>query len=191
MTTGLEALSVLLADDNPHMREIVGVLLNNFGIKNIRAVRDGGQGLEILKVWQPDLAIVDFKMEPVDGVEFTREVRNSPNSRNPYLPIIMMTGHSARSRVYEARDSGVTEFVVKPVNARTLLDRIMAVIYRPRPFVRTKTYFGPDRRRRADPAFSGPYRRAADHEAKPPEDGEFDDSLAEDSLADGARDLLI
>ena len=162
MATGLEALSVLLADDNPHMREIVGVLLSNFGIKNVRAVHDGRQALEILRQWQPDVAIVDFKMEPMDGVEFTRHVRNSPDSRNPYLPIIMMTGHSARARVFEARDAGVTEFVVKPVNARTLLDRVMAVIYRPRPFVRTKSYFGPDRRRRADPAFSGPYHRATD-----------------------------
>ena len=187
MATGLEALSVLLADDNPHMREIVGVLLNNYGIKQIRAVHDGGQALEMLHVWQPDLAIVDFKMEPVDGVEFTRFVRNSADSRNPYLPIIMMTGHSARSRVYEARDSGVTEFVVKPVNARTLLDRIMAVIYRPRPFVRTKTYFGPDRRRRADPAFNGPFRRASDQGDEDLTSGEMASSLDEAS----SHDVLI
>lgn len=162
MATGLEALSVLLADDNPHMREIVSVLLSNYGIKHIRSVHDGGQALNVLQNWAPDLAIVDFKMDPIDGVEFTRRVRTDASSRNVYLPVIMMTGHSARSRVYEARDAGVTEFVVKPVNARTLLDRIMAVIYRPRPFVRTEGYFGPDRRRRADPAFTGPYRREAD-----------------------------
>ena len=185
MASGLEGLNVLLADDNPHMREIVAVLLNNYGIKNIRAVHDGGAGLNTLRTWQADLAIIDFKMEPVDGVEFTRRVRNSPESRNPYLPIIMMTGHSGRARVYEARDAGVTEFVVKPVNARTLLDRIMAVIYRPRPFVRTKTYFGPDRRRRADPSFSGPYRRSGDGSSRtggPPGD---------DPLEEGASDLLI
>jgi two-component system, chemotaxis family, chemotaxis protein CheY len=186
MTTGLEALSVLLADDNPHMRDIVGVLLNNYGIKQIRTVHDGKQGIDMLRFWQPDLAIVDFKMEPVDGVEFTRFVRNSPQSRNPYLPVIMMTGHSARSRVYEARDAGVTEFVVKPVNARTLLDRIMAVVYRPRPFVRTKTYFGPDRRRRADPDYQGPLRRAADSGGRSLEDSDFDDALA-----GNGRDILL
>lgn len=189
MATGLETLSVLLADDNPHMREIVSVLLNNYGVKNIRAVHDGEQALGMLRVWQPDLAIVDFKMEPVDGVAFTRQVRNAPDSRNPYLPIIMMTGHSGKSRVYEARDAGVTEFVVKPVNARTLLDRIMAVIYRPRPFVRSKGYFGPDRRRRADPNFSGPYRRAADDqvgliEARGPDAGGA-------GLGEAGRDILI
>ena len=162
MATGLESLNILLADDNPHMREIVGVLLQNFGITRVRGVNDGGQALEMMRVWKPDLAIVDFKMEPVDGVAFTRAVRTNTDSPNPYLPIIMMTGHSALARVYEARDAGVTEFVVKPVNARTLLDRIMAVIYRPRPFVRANGYFGPDRRRRADPEYRGTMRRAGD-----------------------------
>ena len=180
MATGLEALSVLLADDNPHMREIVSVLLTNYGVKHIRTAQSGAQALDILEVWQPDLAIVDFKMEPVDGVAFTRQVRNSADSRNPYLPVIMMTGHSARSRVYEARDAGVTEFVVKPVNARTLLDRVMAVIYRPRPFVRTASYFGPDRRRRADPAFSAPTRRAPPRSSGPP--AAPDASLSNDLL---------
>jgi DNA-binding response OmpR family regulator len=67
--------------------------------------------------------------------------------------------------VVEARDAGVNEFVAKPVTARTLLDRIVATIYRPRAFVRTKDYFGPDRRRRADPDYAGPLRRAAELEA--------------------------
>jgi two-component system chemotaxis response regulator CheY len=176
VATGLESLNILLADDNPHMREIVGVLLQNFGITRVRGVNDGGQALEMMRVWKPDLAIVDFKMEPVDGVVFTRQVRTGQDSPNPYLPIIMMTGHSALQRVYEARDAGVTEFVVKPVNARTLLDRIMAVIYRPRPFVRANGYFGPDRRRRADPEYHGPMRRAGDAQGEDARSGHADPS---------------
>ncbi len=108
------------------------------------------------------MAIVDFQMSPIDGVEFTRLVRNAADSPNPFLPIIMLTGHAAKARVEEARDAGVTEFVVKPVTARAVLDRINAVILRPRPFVRTGEYFGPDRRRRQDPEFKGPWRRKGD-----------------------------
>ncbi len=52
--------------------------------------------------------------------------------------------------------------MVKPVTARAVLDRINAVILRPRPFVRTGEYFGPDRRRRQDPEFKGPWRRKGD-----------------------------
>ncbi|MDO9079054.1 MAG: response regulator, partial [Brevundimonas sp.] len=84
------------------------------------------------------------------------------DTANPYLPIIMRTGHSEKSRVYEARDAGVTEFVVKPITAKAILDRIQAVIFKPRPFVKTDGYFGPDRRRSTAPNYKGPMRRATD-----------------------------
>jgi CheY-like chemotaxis protein len=162
MSSGLESLRVLLVDDNQHMRAIVMTVLSGIGVSQIRETRDGAEALEALKQWPADLAIVDFQMNRLDGVEFTRHVRNSPDSRNPYLPIIMMTGHSERTRVMEARDAGVTEFVAKPLTAKSVLERIHAVIYRPRAFVRTADYFGPDRRRRDDPAFEGPWRRSSD-----------------------------
>jgi DNA-binding response OmpR family regulator len=101
-------------------------------------------------------------MFPLDGVEFTRLVRTSPDSPNPFLPIIMMTGHSERSRVYEARDAGVTEFIVKPITAKAVLDRLNAVIMRPRPFIKADGYIGPCRRRRDTPDYAGPYRRGSD-----------------------------
>jgi CheY-like chemotaxis protein len=162
MSAGFESLRVLLVDDNQHMRAIVTTVLAGVGVRHVRETRDGAEALGVLREWPADLAIVDFQMYPLDGVEFTRMVRNAPDSKNPYLPIIMMTGHSERSRVMDARDAGVTEFVVKPLTAKAVLDRIQAVIYHPRPFVRTTTYFGPDRRRREDPFYSGPKRRVTD-----------------------------
>ncbi len=162
MSAGLESLRVLLVDDNQHMRAIVMTVLNGVGVDQIRETRDGAEALAALREWPADLAIVDFQMFPLDGVEFTRMVRNAPDSRNPYLPIIMMTGHSERYRVMDARDAGVTEFVAKPLTAKAVLERIHAVIYRPRPFVRTPEYFGPDRRRKEDASFAGPWRRATD-----------------------------
>jgi two-component system chemotaxis response regulator CheY len=162
MSAGLETLRVLLVDDNQHMRAIVQAVLAGVGVSHIKETRDGAEALDALREWPADLAIVDFHMEPLDGVEFTRMVRNAPDSRNPYLPIIMMTGHSERHRVEKARDAGVTEFVAKPLTAKSVLERMHAVIYRPRPFVRTADYFGPDRRRRQDPEFRGPWRRSTD-----------------------------
>jgi CheY-like chemotaxis protein len=162
MSSGLESLRVLLVDDNQHMRAIVMTVLSGVGVGQIRETRDGAEALDALREWPADLAIVDFQMYPLDGVEFTRMVRNAPDSRNPYLPIIMMTGHSERYRVMEARDAGVTEFVAKPLTAKAVLERIHSVIYRPRPFVRTSDYFGPDRRRKQDLGHAGPWRRSTD-----------------------------
>lgn len=158
----LQSLQVLLVDDNQHMRAITSAVLQSAGVKKVIEASDGAAALEMLREHAVDLVIVDFNMFPLDGVEFTRLVRNSPDSTNPYLPIIMMTGHSERSRVYEARDAGVTEFVVKPITAKAILDRIQAVIFKPRPFVKTDGYFGPDRRRVQSATFTGPWRRAQD-----------------------------
>jgi len=160
--SALQSLNVLLVDDNQHMRAITSAILQSAGIRNIREVSDGAMALEALRHRAVDLAIVDFNMFPLDGVEFTRLVRNSPDSSNPYLPIIMMTGHSEKSRVTEAREAGVTEFVVKPITAKALFDRIQAVIMRPRAFIKTDFYFGPDRRRTTPPNYSGPRRRSTD-----------------------------
>jgi two-component system chemotaxis response regulator CheY len=158
----LQSLQVLLVDDNQHMRAITSAILQSAGIRKIRECGDGSAALEVLRDHPIDLAIVDFNMFPLDGVEFTRLVRNSPDSGNPYLPIIMMTGHSEKSRVVEARDAGVTEFVVKPITARAILERINVVIYRPRPFVKTEGYFGPCRRRTETTQYRGPMRRSTD-----------------------------
>ncbi len=165
MLSGLEALQVLTVEDNAHMRAIVGALLQGLGLKDVRHARDGEQALEILGEHPVDIALVDFQMAPMDGVSFTRLIRTGEASPNIYLPIIMMTGHSQRSRVCEARDAGVTEFVAKPLTARALALRIGAVIHRPRPFVRTASYFGPDRRRRDDPRHASLGRRAGDVKA--------------------------
>lgn len=160
--SSLRSVQVLLVDDNQHMRAITSAVLASAGIPKVREASDGSAGLEVLRDHVIDLAIVDFNMFPLDGVEFTRLVRNSPDSVNPYLPIIMMTGHSEKARVFEARDAGVTEFVVKPITAKAILDRIQAVIVRPRAFVKTEGYFGPDRRRTATTGYKGPMRRKSD-----------------------------
>jgi two-component system, chemotaxis family, chemotaxis protein CheY len=71
----------------------------------------------------------------------------------------MLTGHSEKKRVTAARDAGITEFMAKPISAKALYQRILNVVVNPRPFVKTKTYFGPDRRRSNSANYVGPERR--------------------------------
>jgi CheY-like chemotaxis protein len=162
MSGQLSALKVLVADDNVHLRAIVVSILGGVGISKVEECSDGEKALKLLRNWVPDIAIVDYQMDPIDGIKFTQLVRNGPNSVNPELPIIMLTGYADKTRVCEARDAGVTELIVKPVTARAVFDRVNAVIYRPRPFIRAEGYFGPCRRRRQDPKFHGPWRRETD-----------------------------
>ncbi|HYC69164.1 response regulator [Brevundimonas sp.] len=145
--TGLAALSILIVDDSPQMRAITASVLEGVGVRNILEAGDAASGLGVLRSEPVDVVVVDYKMAPLNGTEFVRLVRNSPDSRDPFVPIIMLTGHADRRRIYEARDAGVSEFLVKPVTAKALIGRLEMLILKPRPFVKLDGYFGPDRRR--------------------------------------------
>jgi two-component system, chemotaxis family, chemotaxis protein CheY len=162
--TGLEKLHLLVVDDNPHMRTIVVAILRGAGFGTIKEASDGAHALEEMRASVADIVITDLNMAPIDGIEFAKMIRTSPDSPNPYVPIIMMTGHTERSRVMSARDSGINELVAKPISAKTLLERIVAVIDRPRAFVKAKSYSGPCRRRGKVKEFTGPWLRKTDNQ---------------------------
>lgn len=144
----LRQIEVLVADPDPRMSRLVRYVLENFGFKNIHMARDGSEALEILRHKPIDMVITEWPMEPVDGINFVRYVRTSSDVVYRDIPIIMLTGRSEQHDVETARDSGVTEFVVKPFNARTLSHRITQVIDNPRAFIIADGFVGPDRRRR-------------------------------------------
>ncbi len=143
----LENISVLVLDDNRHMRSLVQSILHALGVKEIREASDAPEAFKDLQHFHADVIIADWHMEPLDGLDFVRLVRTAKDSPNPYVPIIMLTGHTEYQRVCEARDAGVNEFLAKPISAKALYMRFASIIDNPRPFIRTKIYFGPDRRR--------------------------------------------
>ncbi len=156
-------LRALIIEDNQHMRVLLRSLMLALGIKHVFECNDGAAGYVALREKKPDFVLTDLSMKPIDGIEFTKMVRTAPDSPNPYVPIIMVTGHTERSRVEMARDAGVTEFLAKPITVQNLLLRVAEIVERPRPFVRCEGYFGPDRRRKRDDEYAGPYRRQDDY----------------------------
>ena len=160
--SGFENLKVLVVEDNQHMRALLRSLLNSLGIREVHEAHHGGGALELLRERKCDLILTDLAMKPMDGLELTHEIRTSDKSSNPFVPIIMITGHTEKHRVMAARDAGVTEFLAKPITAQSLFSRIAEIVERPRAFVRAEGYFGPDRRRRTLDNYAGPWRRHDD-----------------------------
>lgn len=152
-------LRFLVIDDNAHMRRIVRTLLHGFGAREVYEAEDGAGGLEAFTHYMPDIVITDWSMPIFDGLELTSMIRQPGANANPYVAIIMLTGHSEKKRVLESRDAGVTEFLAKPISAKALYQRILNVVVNPRPFIKTKTFFGPDRRRNHGSSYVGPERR--------------------------------
>lgn len=162
MTYSLDKIKLLVIDDMQPMLSLTKGILEEFGFQNVFTAEDGATGFEMVCEHDPDLVLTDWIMEPLDGLEFTRMVRKSKRVPNPYVPIIMMTGFSSRLRVEAARDTGITEFLVKPFNAKHLYARIHHIIEKPRQFVDTGEFFGPDRRRRSEDDYEGAGRREND-----------------------------
>ena len=154
-----EALNILVVDDNTHMHVVVKAILNAMRIKNIRFSGDAADAFGEMRQFPPDIVITDWAMEPLDGLDFVRLVRKGGDSPNPYVPVILLTGHTEMHRVLEARDSGVNEILAKPISIKSLYSRISSIVENTRPFIRSPGYFGPCRRRYNDPAYDGPERR--------------------------------
>lgn len=157
-----DELRFVVADDNAHMRRIVRTLLRAFGCREIYEAEDGASGLEAVEAYSPDILITDIMMPIFDGIELTRMIRNPEGCRHPFLPIIVLSAYSEKKHVIAARDAGATEFLCKPVSATALYRRIQNVVANPRDFIRTKSYFGPDRRRYVNSNYSGVERRVSD-----------------------------
>jgi len=155
----LAKVEVLIADPDTEVSRLVRDVLRYAGFQQITIVKDGREAIAKLKSNEVDLLITDWQMEQLNGIELIRYLRTNPDSPNPYLPIIMLTGKAERMDVESARDAGVTEFLVKPFTAKGLFERLVMVIENPRSFIISSRYMGPDRRRRTDIPPTGSDRR--------------------------------
>ncbi|MDE1147658.1 MAG: response regulator [Azospirillaceae bacterium] len=163
----LDGLSVLVADDNRFVRTILVTVLRGLGIGRVLQAESGEEATAILDVATQmqgasdiDLVFADHLMAPVDGLELLKWVRGHEHEKLKFLPFVMMSGEADAAAVRLARDGGVTEYLAKPMSVVNVASRILAIVDKPRPFVRAPGYVGPDRRRQILP-YPGEERRGA------------------------------
>lgn len=167
MAYEFHTVNVLIVEDNQPMLDLARSLLDVFGIGTVETAHNGDEGFEKVCKSNPDIIITDWMMKPTDGISLTRRIRNDVKSPNKFVPVILMTGFSEKRRILQARDAGVTELLVKPFNARDLYRRLAQIIERPRQFIRSDDFFGPDRRRSKSATYVGPFRREDDKTIAP------------------------
>lgn len=162
MALDLSHLRVLVVDDNTFMRRLLRDLLWSLDcqLDNIHFAPNGQDALLVMRDRTFDVIFCDINMRPMDGKQFTKHVRMAPASPDPYVPIIICTGHAEIDHIRDVRDAGANEVLRKPITVNNVYERIRAIVERPRPFVRSDSYHGPDRRRQ-DLPFNGPDRRTA------------------------------
>jgi two-component system, chemotaxis family, chemotaxis protein CheY len=126
------SIRVLIAEDNQYLRKLIRNLLVNVGIKRIDEVTDG---FEAIKNLEPDIVILDWELPLLNGAELVRIVRTPGMLTRPAMPIIMFGASAERWRIAEAKRLGVSVYLTMPISAKTLLDRILSLVAKPRDLV--------------------------------------------------------
>lgn len=183
----LERLQVLVVVSGVRAGEIIERIFHQLGFSHLLTAYNPEQALAMMREVRVDLIVTDAKLpassplleqspdrpeedaplpvgdeppqEMVSCADFVRELRHSGAAPNPYIPVIMLTDRATSDEILAARDAGVNEVLLKPIDARNFCFRLVQVIDRPRPFVTAKTYKGPCRRRTAQGPIDGQERR--------------------------------
>ncbi|WP_158498799.1 response regulator [Magnetospira sp. QH-2] len=154
----------MVVEPSRYVRVLLKDALRTMGVTTFWEATDGQNALGQLQKVKPDVIITEFDLAAMSGLDLVKALRNDERSPHRYTPIIMVTSSAERRRVLEARDAGVNEYIVKPFSTKQLFGRIMEIVDRPREFVASASYNGPDRRRKADQDYMGPKRRQEDKE---------------------------
>lgn len=160
MSYDFSNVNVLVVESSPEMFKLFKTVLAMLSVpeSNIHAAYSDTEGFQSFCSSKYDIVITDWLENPDHGIKLIKAIRTHENSPNRYVPIIMTAGSGHLSRVIRSRDAGVSEYLVKPFAADTLAKRITRVIEKPRPFVLSDAYTGPDRRVKAVP-YDGEDRR--------------------------------
>ncbi len=174
-----DGLSILVVDDNRFVRSIMMTVFKGLGVGKMIQAENGEEAMAVLEVSAQmdgagkdiDIVFADHLMEPKDGIELLRWVRAHESDKIRFLPFVMMSGDADEAAVRLARDSGVTEYLAKPMSVMNVASRLLAIIDKPRAFVRAPNYFGPDRRRQTLSYDGEEKRRLGPEDVRVVEDG--------------------
>ena len=154
----LGELSILVLEKHLLVRKLLTDVFNELGVPTVHSSPDPDVAWDIFKQFSIDIILSDWTPD-LNGMEFLTQVRQSKESPNPFVPVVVCTANTEYQHVCIARDNGMTEFLAKPVSAHTIYSRICAVIENHRQFIRVSDFFGPDRRRHVSNDYGGQERR--------------------------------
>src|SRR5918996_803093 len=114
MTMGSDTIRILLVDDHTILREGLAAVLNAInGFEVVGQAADGESALAKFRDMQPDVAIVDLRMRPMDGVELTKAIRE----QNPNARVILLTTYDTDEEIFRGLRAGASSYLLKDVDS--------------------------------------------------------------------------
>ena len=113
-------ISILLVDDDSRLRQVIRRLLADHAMSDIVEAGDGQEALGLIEAGGIDLVFTDLVMPRLDGLGLVQALRGAGNS----IPIILFSGHADAHTLVLAVKAGVDNYVPKPINPETLIEKI-------------------------------------------------------------------
>lgn len=118
--------SVLIVDDDPMIRQVLRLMLREFGYTVVGEADNGDEGLAACNRYKPDIVCLDINMPGTDGLTTLQMIRE----QQPGTIVIMVTGDASATVVKESIAKGAAGYILKPFNAAKVVDSIEAIIKR-------------------------------------------------------------
>ncbi len=162
----LAVVQILIVISSNRAGDLIKRLFENLGFQNLHLAHDATEAVQFLKNLHVHLIVTDADLQlsskvaataaadnvlQLSGIHFVERLRRAPTSPAPFIPILMLMDQAHKKSIFAARDAGVNEIVLKPLEARNFCERIIQMIDTPRPYVTANTYRGPCRRRKGGP----------------------------------------
>lgn len=118
-----EGTRLLLVDDEVGYLEVLSKRLTRRGFK-VTTASGGAEAIRAARKWDFDVAVVDLKMEDMDGIEVLKVLKRMV----PALQVIILTGHGSERAAREGIAQGAFDYLIKPVGLEPLITRIRAAV---------------------------------------------------------------
>lgn len=160
----LAGIHILIVISSERAGDLVKRIFMALGFSNIYIAADAVEAVQYLRDIKLHLIVADadinvgnsankdsksmagFGALQLSGVEFIHRLRSAKSSPTPFIPVLMLMDHANSSQIAKARDAGVNEIVLKPLEAKNFCERIIALVDSPRPHITAPTFRGPCRR---------------------------------------------
>lgn len=119
------AWSVLIVDDEADNLELIAESLDFFGAMT-RTARNGAEGLEVLRAFEPCLILLDLSMPTMDGWTMRTRLKDNPETRD--IPVIALTAHVMRGDRDRVLAAGFDGYLPKPINVTTLISDLRRAV---------------------------------------------------------------
>lgn len=153
----------LIIDTNRFNRNLMGEIMRTINIVNVENAKTESDAIRLLHEKRCSVIFIEWSdLNEMDVLPVIRRIRQMNDDFVRRVPIIATSSQLTKEHLVEGRNYGVDEFLKKPCSPADVENRLRMVIETPRPFVDSKVYVGPCRRRKNPADYHGPRRRERD-----------------------------